>query len=278
MEDLGNESELLIVKLCRVLLDITGHFQTKILEWFHVSWQDCFPPALMELTSGQDEAGPATGPQRGKGGRRWRASTRGQRQARGKYHNATKEEAIKIFRSQLEASENKTKDDESQLAPFAQYLAKFQAGLTHLVRNIPRDSSGRAQLPLKASAIEDVVRCIDLLYQHNLAYKLVPSALFYNDQVCEAIDYQFEFSYYKANEPCPYLVLEVRRDHLVRDTLYQLDIKSSMDLRKQLKVRFVGEEGVDEGGVQKEFFQLLIREIFDPKYGMFTKNEESGLY
>ncbi|KAJ1913159.1 hypothetical protein H4219_005319 [Mycoemilia scoparia] len=77
---------------------------------------------------------------------------------------------------------------------------------------------------------------------------------------------------------CPYLVLEIRRDHLVRDTMYQLDIKSSMDLRKQLKVRFVGEEGVDEGGVQKEFFQLLIREIFDPKYGMFQMNEESGLY
>ncbi|KAJ2397327.1 hypothetical protein GGI23_003575, partial [Coemansia sp. RSA 2559] len=50
---------------------------------------------------------------------------------------------------------------------------------------------------------------------------------------------------------CPYLVLEVRRDSLVRDTLYQLDLKMSQDLRKQLKVRFVGEEGVDEGGVQK---------------------------
>ena len=29
-------------------------------------------------------------------------------------------------------------------------------------------------------------------------------------------------------------------------------------LRKPLKVKFVGEEGVDEGGVQKEFFQLLV--------------------
>lgn len=29
-------------------------------------------------------------------------------------------------------------------------------------------------------------------------------------------------------------------------------------LRKKLKVVFIGEEGVDEGGVAKEFFQLLI--------------------
>lgn len=34
-------------------------------------------------------------------------------------------------------------------------------------------------------------------------------------------------------------------------------------------MKFVGEEGVDEGGVQKEFFQLLVRECFNPEFGMF---------
>ncbi|KAJ1891559.1 hypothetical protein LPJ81_005722, partial [Coemansia sp. IMI 209127] len=77
---------------------------------------------------------------------------------------------------------------------------------------------------------------------------------------------------------CPYLVLEVRRDSLVRDTLYQLDLKMSQDLRKQLKVRFVGEEGVDEGGVQKEFFQLIVRDVFSSKYGIFKANSESQYY
>ncbi|KAJ1728971.1 hypothetical protein LPJ61_003753 [Coemansia biformis] len=74
---------------------------------------------------------------------------------------------------------------------------------------------------------------------------------------------------------CPYLVLEVRRDSLVRDTLYQLDLKLSQDLRKQLKVRFVGEEGVDEGGVQKEFFQLIVRDVFSAKYGIFRASDNS---
>ncbi|OMJ20124.1 Ubiquitin-protein ligase E3A [Smittium culicis] len=76
---------------------------------------------------------------------------------------------------------------------------------------------------------------------------------------------------------CPYLVLEVRRDWLVRDTICQLQLKSPADLRKQLKVRFVGEDGIDEGGVQKEFFQLLVREIFDEKYGMFYNNTDSNM-
>ncbi len=33
---------------------------------------------------------------------------------------------------------------------------------------------------------------------------------------------------------------------------------------------FVGEEGIDEGGVRKEFFQLLTSQLFDIQYGMFT--------
>ncbi|KAJ2305530.1 hypothetical protein IWW52_004818, partial [Coemansia sp. RSA 2704] len=45
-----------------------------------------------------------------------------------------------------------------------------------------------------------------------------------------------------------------------------------------LKVRFVGEEGVDEGGVQKEFFQLIVRDVFSPKYGIFRANENSHFY
>lgn len=40
-----------------------------------------------------------------------------------------------------------------------------------------------------------------------------------------------------------------------------------IDLRKQLRVEFYGEEGIDEGGLQKEFFQLLIEKLFDPMYG-----------
>jgi ubiquitin-protein ligase E3 A len=46
-----------------------------------------------------------------------------------------------------------------------------------------------------------------------------------------------------------------------------LESKPEAELRKQLRVHFVGEEAVDEGGVQKEFFQLLVREMFDEKYG-----------
>jgi len=46
------------------------------------------------------------------------------------------------------------------------------------------------------------------------------------------------------------------------------------NLRKQLKIKFDGEEGVDQGGVGKEFFQLLVQELFNPDYGMFEYFED----
>ncbi|XP_028306009.1 putative E3 ubiquitin-protein ligase HERC3 isoform X2 [Gouania willdenowi] len=75
----------------------------------------------------------------------------------------------------------------------------------------------------------------------------------------------------------PYLVLHVRRSHLVSDTLREIAVYSDVDLKKPLKVIFDGEEAVDAGGVTKEFFLLLLKELMDPVYGMFTSYKESNL-
>lgn len=40
-----------------------------------------------------------------------------------------------------------------------------------------------------------------------------------------------------------------------------------MDLKKSLRIEFVGEDGVDAGGLRKEWFLLLVRQLFDPQYG-----------
>lgn len=75
----------------------------------------------------------------------------------------------------------------------------------------------------------------------------------------------------------PYLVIKVRRAHLINDTLLQMGLRKD-DLKKPLKVQFVGEEGIDEGGVQKEFFQLIMSKIFDVDYGMFTYDDDLRVY
>lgn len=46
-------------------------------------------------------------------------------------------------------------------------------------------------------------------------------------------------------------------------------------LKKPLKVKFLGEDGVDEGGVRREWFLLMARELFVTKYGMFVEDKET---
>ena len=41
------------------------------------------------------------------------------------------------------------------------------------------------------------------------------------------------------------------------------------------QVKFHGEEAEDAGGVRKEFFILILKEILDPKYGMFKHYDDS---
>lgn len=50
------------------------------------------------------------------------------------------------------------------------------------------------------------------------------------------------------------------------------------DLFKPLRVHFIGEEGIDAGGVKKEFFQLLVGELLSPDYGMLVYQPESNTY
>jgi len=69
-----------------------------------------------------------------------------------------------------------------------------------------------------------------------------------------------------------YLVLKVRRDCLVEDSLTsigQVVGAGQEDIKKGLKIQFVDEEGIDAGGLRKEWFLLLVREIFDPNHGMY---------
>ncbi|CAF3910605.1 unnamed protein product [Rotaria sp. Silwood2] len=74
-----------------------------------------------------------------------------------------------------------------------------------------------------------------------------------------------------------FLNLYIRRSHLVLDSLTEVTKKRD-DLKKKLRVTFVGEHGLDMGGLTKEWFLLLLREIFLPDYGMFVFYELSGVF
>lgn len=74
-----------------------------------------------------------------------------------------------------------------------------------------------------------------------------------------------------------FLNIGVRRDNLVEDSLKEISEKQR-DLKKKLKISFINEPGLDMGGLTKEWFQLLIKSIFSPDYGMFVYYPNSNSY
>ncbi|OLY81926.1 E3 ubiquitin-protein ligase TOM1-like [Smittium mucronatum] len=66
------------------------------------------------------------------------------------------------------------------------------------------------------------------------------------------------------------LNLNVRRQYVFEDSFHQFAGKSGKEIRGgKLNVKFHDEEGVDVGGVTREWFQVLSRQMFNPDYALF---------
>ncbi|PSN61279.1 hypothetical protein BS50DRAFT_681072 [Corynespora cassiicola Philippines] len=71
--------------------------------------------------------------------------------------------------------------------------------------------------------------------------------------------------------PHPPLQLAVRRDQVFLDSFKSLYFKNADEMKYgKLSIRFHGEEGVDAGGVTREWFQVIARQMFNPDYALFV--------
>eukprot|EP01025_Chloroclados_australasicus_P013961 TRINITY_DN16532_c0_g1_i7.p1 TRINITY_DN16532_c0_g1~~TRINITY_DN16532_c0_g1_i7.p1 ORF type:complete len:1416 (+),score=180.93 TRINITY_DN16532_c0_g1_i7:478-4248(+) len=79
-----------------------------------------------------------------------------------------------------------------------------------------------------------------------------------------------------------FFTVSIRRSDVMRDALTKILNSNPHDFKKKLRVKFVSngveEEGQDEGGLTKEFFQLLTRDLFDVQYGMYSYDYETRTY
>ena len=75
----------------------------------------------------------------------------------------------------------------------------------------------------------------------------------------------------------PPLQITVHRNSCFHDSFKSLYYKSADELKYgKLNVRFVGEEGVDAGGVTREWFHVLARGMFNPDYALFVPVESDS--
>lgn len=86
---------------------------------------------------------------------------------------------------------------------------------------------------------------------------------------------------HKRTEPrehYPPLQLNVRRAHVFEDTYRQLQGRTGKEIKHgKLNVQFHNEEGVDAGGVAREWFSVLARQMFDPNYALFITSAADKL-
>lgn len=67
----------------------------------------------------------------------------------------------------------------------------------------------------------------------------------------------------------PALRLKVRRSNVFIESYNVFRSLSTEELRRKLVIEFINEPGVDQGGLIREFYSLLSKEIFNPGYCLF---------
>uniref|UniRef100_A0AAG5DW01 HECT-type E3 ubiquitin transferase n=1 Tax=Anopheles atroparvus TaxID=41427 RepID=A0AAG5DW01_ANOAO len=88
-------------------------------------------------------------------------------------------------------------------------------------------------------------------------------------------DYKRKYEYLKAQLRKPQNVpnkieIKVRRSSIMEDSYRIINSITKVDLLKtKLWIEFEGETGLDYGGLAREWFYLLSKEMFNPYYGLF---------
>lgn len=68
--------------------------------------------------------------------------------------------------------------------------------------------------------------------------------------------------------------LDIPRKEIFEESFKQIMKLRPKDMRKRLMVKFRGEEGLDYGGVAREWLYLLSHEMLNPYYGLFQYSRE----
>ena len=71
--------------------------------------------------------------------------------------------------------------------------------------------------------------------------------------------------------------ITLRRQHLVQDSFQALERLGVEKLKLKTKIVFEGEDGIDSGGLTKDWFLQLSRGLFNPQFCLL-KQHESKVY
>lgn len=67
-----------------------------------------------------------------------------------------------------------------------------------------------------------------------------------------------------------HIKIKVRRQSLLQDSVEGMESIKVSDMHKIMRFEFIGEPGLDAGGVAREWFMLVSEQLFNPDCGLFT--------
>jgi len=73
-------------------------------------------------------------------------------------------------------------------------------------------------------------------------------------------------------------VFEIDRENILEDSYSYLSRLPVSKLHNKFVVTFKGEKGQDEGGILREWYQILSHEILNPDYALFILSSTSHAY
>jgi len=153
--------------------------------------------------------------------------------------------------------------------------------------------AGRTESAMSGDAgVTDLGRFIELhRVPVNMLLRATPSLLegdFFKAALkySQWIDFDNKKTYFRnlikqrtaAANPCQ-IELCVRREHVFEESYFKLRSKKAEEMKGRLQVQFQDEEGIDAGGVTREWYTILARKIFDANYALFRRSTaESATY
>ncbi|RYG68406.1 hypothetical protein EON64_05250 [archaeon] len=67
-----------------------------------------------------------------------------------------------------------------------------------------------------------------------------------------------------------FIRININRANLLVDSFNAIMSIGTADLRKVFKFNFIGEMGIDAGGLEREWYSLICQEVFSPQHGFFV--------
>eukprot|EP00392_Amoebophrya_sp_AT5.2_P009191 g9219.t1 len=65
------------------------------------------------------------------------------------------------------------------------------------------------------------------------------------------------------------LRLNVRRSQVFMDSFHQLRMRTAEEMKGKVSIQFTGEEGMDAGGLTREWYNILAKDMFNAGYALF---------